>query len=75
MPPDLGMMVPNSSMTIAPHVEIAPAITQRMRAIPGLPLSLKIEEGVEKILVGVSIYKELAKDMAQIRHTRLRQFC
>lgn len=75
MPPDLGMIVPNSSMTIAPHVEIAPAITQRMRAIPGLPLSLKIEEGVEKILVGVSTYKELVKHMAQIRHTRLRQFC
>lgn len=50
MPPDLVMIVPNSSMTIAPHVEIAPAMTQRMRAIPGLPLNLKIEPGVEKIL-------------------------
>lgn len=54
MPPDLGMLVPNSNMTMAPHVEIAPAITQRMRAIPGLPLSLKIEDGVEKILFFIS---------------------
>jgi hypothetical protein len=56
MPPDLGMIVPNSSITIAPHVEIAPAITQRTRDIPGLPLSLNIEEGVEKILLSVSIF-------------------
>jgi hypothetical protein len=74
MPPDLGIIVPNSSMTIAPHVDIAPAITQRMRDIPGLPLSLKIEEGVENILIGVSISKNQAK-RTQMGHTRLRQFC
>lgn len=29
---------------------MVPAMTQRIRAIPGLPASLKIEVGVEKIL-------------------------
>ena len=58
MPPDLGMMVPNSSITIAPHVEIAPAMTQRIRAIPGLPLNLNIDAGVEKILLLLVLLKE-----------------
>lgn len=44
---------PNSSITIAPQVDMAPAITQSMRAIPGLPASLKIEDGVEKILSSI----------------------
>jgi hypothetical protein len=35
---------------MAPHVEMIPARTQRIRAIPGLPLNLKIVAGVEKIL-------------------------
>jgi hypothetical protein len=51
IPPDRGMLVLNSSITIAPHGEIMPAITQTISAIPGLPLSLKIDAGVEKILI------------------------
>jgi hypothetical protein len=51
IPPDRGMLVPNSSITIAPHVESMPAITQRISAIAGLPLSLKIDAGVENILI------------------------
>lgn len=54
MPPDLGIPLPNSSSTMAPHVEIIPAITQRHRANPGLPLNLKMEVGVEKILFEMS---------------------
>lgn len=54
MPPDRGMLIPNSSITIAPHVEIMPAMTQRISAIPGLPLKLKIVAGVEKILRTIS---------------------
>jgi len=44
------MPEPNSSITIAPHVAMAPAMSQSIRAMPGLPASLKIEEGVENIL-------------------------
>jgi len=44
------MPEPNSSITIAPQVDITPAMTQSIRAMPGLPASLKIEEGVENIL-------------------------
>lgn len=40
---------------MAPQVEIAPAMTQSMRDMPGLPASLKIDAGVEKILLGVSM--------------------
>lgn len=54
MPPDLGMPLPNSSSTMAPHVEIIPAITHRTKANPGLPLNLKMEVGVEKILFKMS---------------------
>jgi hypothetical protein len=50
IPPDLGIADPNSSITIAPQVDIKPAISQRIRDIPTLPLSVKIVEGVEKIL-------------------------
>ena len=46
------MPEPNSSITIAPHVEMMPPMTQIMRAIPTEPLSLKIVAGVEKILGG-----------------------
>lgn len=55
MPPDLGMPVPNSSMTKMPHVEMMAPMTQHMSAIPTLPESLKIVLGVEKIL-GASGY-------------------
>jgi hypothetical protein len=44
------MPEPNSSITIAPHVEMIPPITQIMRAIPTDPLSLKMVAGVENIL-------------------------
>ena len=60
MPPDLGRLVPNSSITIAPHADIAPAMTQRIRAIPGLPLCLSIVDGVEKILIRKSATKPLS---------------
>jgi hypothetical protein len=62
MPPDRGMPEPNSSMTIAPHVEIIPPMTQIMRAMPTEPLSLKIVAGVENILYSRQ-YKILMLDI------------
>lgn len=50
MPPDRGIPDPNSSMTIAPQVEMIPPMIQIIRDIPTLPLSLKIVAGVEKML-------------------------
>jgi hypothetical protein len=69
------MIEPNSSITIAPHVEIAPAITQRRRDIPGLPLSLKIEEGVENMLLNFSNYQTNTTANLKVRYTQLRQSC
>lgn len=44
------MPEPNSSITIAPQVEIIPPMTQIMRDMPTEPLSLKIVAGVENML-------------------------
>jgi hypothetical protein len=49
-------------MTIAPHVEIIPPMTQIMRAMPTEPLSLKIVAGVENILYSRQ-YKVLMLDI------------
>lgn len=51
MPPDRGILHPSSSITNAPQVEIIPAMTQTINAIPTLPLNLNIVAGVEKILI------------------------
>lgn len=56
------MPEPNSSITIAPHVEIIPPITQIIRDIPTEPLSLKIVAGVENILNNRQ-YKRLKSDI------------
>lgn len=55
MPPDRGMLVPNSSIIRAPQVESRPAMTQMIKAIPTLPLCLNIVAGVEKTLMDVSL--------------------
>lgn len=57
------MPEPNSSITIAPQVEIMPPITQIMRDMPTEPLSLKIVAGVEKILHDFQ-YDGLMSDIA-----------
>lgn len=68
IPPDRGRLRPNSSITKAPQVEIAPAVTQSINAKPGLPLNLKIEAGVEKILLQVSSCLDCTLDEQQTRH-------
>lgn len=65
MPPDRGMLDPNSSITKAPQVDIAPATTHRIRDRPGLPVNLKIDAGVEKILVSISNYQCLLEKYYQ----------
>lgn len=55
IPPERGIPDPNSSITIAPQVDMAPAITHVIRAMPGLPASLKIVDGVAKILPSIII--------------------
>lgn len=50
MPPDLGIALPNSSMTKMPHVEMIAPMTQHISAMPTLPESLKMVLGVEKML-------------------------
>lgn len=62
IPPDRGMPEPNSSMTMAPHVEIIPPMTHIMRDMPTEPLSLKIVAGVENILC-VCQYQRLTENM------------
>jgi hypothetical protein len=56
------MPEPNSSITIAPHVEMIPPMTQIMRAMPTEPLSLKIVAGVENMLYNRQ-YKELISNI------------
>jgi len=51
IPPDRGMLVPSSSITSAPQVEIRPAIAQIIKVMPTLPLCLNIVAGVENILI------------------------
>lgn len=59
MPPDRGIPLPNSSITRAPQAEMIPATTQRISDKPTLPESLKIVDGVEKILLAVSDSQDL----------------
>ena len=65
MPPDRGMLDPNSSITKAPQVDIAPATTHRMSDRPGLPVNLKIDAGVENILISVSNHQGPLKEYYQ----------
>ena len=50
MPPEMGRLLPNSSITRAPQYEMIPATLHRTRHNPGLPASWKMVVGVEKIL-------------------------